>query len=44
MLGIEMDAENMAVSFDDAPEMKQVEAVINGWQRPGLPNSLKHLA
>lgn len=33
----------MAVPFDDAPEMRQVEVVINGWQRPGLPNSLKHL-
>ena len=33
----------MAVPFDDAPEMRQVEAVIDGWQRPGLPNSLKHL-
>ncbi|MBA7602107.1 hypothetical protein ES703_09193 [subsurface metagenome] len=32
------------VLFDDAPEMGQVEAVINGWQRPELPDRLKHLA
>jgi len=32
------------VLFDDAPEMGQVEAVISGWQRPELPDRLKHLA
>ena len=36
--------ESVAVSFDDAPEMKQVEAVINGWQKPEPPDRLKHLA
>jgi len=34
----------MTVPFDDAPEMRQVKVVINGWQRPDLPSSLKRLA
>ena len=29
---------------DDAPDMEQIEAIINGWQRPELPDRLKHLA
>jgi len=32
------------MTFDDAPEMGQVEAVINSWQRPELPDRLKQLA
>jgi len=34
----------MYKTFDDAPGMEQVEEVINGWQRPELPDGLKHLA
>lgn len=39
-----MRAEDVAVPFADAPEMEQVEAIINGWQRPRLPDRLEHLA
>jgi len=30
--------------FADAPETEQIEAIINGWQRPELLDGLKHFA
>ena len=35
---------NIAIPFNDAPEIEQVKAVINDWHRPGLPNGLENLA
>jgi len=39
-----MCAEDVAVPFADAPGMEQVEAIINSWRRPALPDRLEHLA
>lgn len=39
-----MRAEDVAVPFADAPGMEQVEAIINGWQKPRLPDKLEPLA
>lgn len=39
-----MQAENIIRLFDDTPTLKEIEAVISGWQRPELPNTLKSFA
>jgi len=33
----------MTMPFADTPDMKQVEAIINSWQRPGLPTRWRYL-
>ena len=38
-----MQAENITMPFDDAPNMAQVEAAITGWHRPELPKGLENL-
>lgn len=38
-----MQVESITVPFEDAPEIEQIEAIINSWQRPGLPTGLKEL-
>ena len=38
-----MLAEDIASPFADAPDIEQVAAVINNWQRPELPDRLKDL-
>jgi len=38
-----MQAKNTKAPFDDTPEIEQIEAIINSWQRPGLPTGLKDL-
>ncbi len=39
-----MQTKNVSVPFDDAPEIEQLKAAINGWHRPELPNGLEKLA
>ncbi len=39
-----MRAEDMTMPFYDAPRVEQVEVIINGWQRPKLPDKLERLA
>jgi hypothetical protein len=38
---MKMQAENPYVSFKDAPQMAQLESVINGWHKPRWPQGLK---
>jgi len=38
-----MQANNMIASFEDTPEIEQLEAAINNWQRPEMPEGLKDL-
>lgn len=36
-----VEPDNITVSFTDAPRIKQIEATINNWKRPDLPDTLK---
>lgn len=38
-----MQADNRTMPFEDTPDMKQVEAIINSWQRPVLPIRRRYL-